>query len=84
MAESSGVRGILRATLHCLAEIATITGGEWVWWEATEGSFPKYDWIVGRDNWMCGTEPRVKDVFLVKAATLQRLLHEDKKPRVNA
>ena len=84
MAVRSGIRGNLRATLRCLAEIALTTGGEWVWWEATGSSFPKYDWIVGYDNWMRGTEPRVKDVFLVKAATLQSLLDVERKPRVSA
>lgn len=84
MAEVSEIRGILRATLGCMAEIALATGGDWVWWEATKDSFQKYERIVGQANLLTESEPRVKDVFLVKAATLQSLLNEYGKPTVVA
>lgn len=80
MAEDSRISGIIRATLQCLAELARVTGGEWVWWEATKDSYEKYDGIVSTVNHMTETHPRVKDLFLVKAVTLQNLLHTDEKP----
>lgn len=68
------IKGILRATMLCLVRLAERARGEWIWWEATEHSFPKYERIVGQANALLGTTPRVKDVFLVRTPSLKDLL----------
>jgi len=79
LAEGS-IKGVLRATIQCLSNLAETTGGEWIWWEATKDSFPKYEGInqgiIAKTNVLSSTEPRVKDLFVVRAAQLQSLLKQ--------
>lgn len=76
--EGFGVRGILTATLHCMARFGQATGSHWIWWEATRESFPRYqhiiDKIAGAGNALSTVEPCVKDVFLVRTTAFEGLL----------
>lgn len=67
------VSGLLRATISCLAMVAVATGCEWVWWEATEESFPKYQKVVGNKNILERFIPPVQDLFVVRVSELQSL-----------
>ena len=75
------VTGILRATLRCLAVLADASGAGWVWWEATKDSFPKYDWLVTDGNALSDCQPRIQDVFVVRATMLEDLLNRKQKPK---
>ena len=69
------IAGIVRATMHGMLHLAQAAGGEWVWWEATKNSFPRYQKIIQQENLLGSTQPPVKDVFVVRTAGLAGLLN---------
>lgn len=70
------VKGFIHATLRGLLRVAQCSGAQWVWWEATDGSFDKYEKLIGANNELFTSQPRIQDVFLVSVAKLQTLLNE--------
>lgn len=74
LTEGQNIKGIVRAVLRALVSVAEKTGAEWIWWEATKDSFPRYEAVIKERNVLFSTEPRVKDVFVVRVADLRTLL----------
>lgn len=72
------VKGFIQATLRGLLRFAQYSSSQWVWWEATDGSFDKYEKLIGADNELFKSQPRIQDVFLVPVAKLQTLLNDAK------
>ena len=74
------IKGILRASIQCLVNMAETTHGEWIWWETTEHSFDFYkgciEGMIAKANVLSSTLPPVEDVFLVRVAELRGLLKQ--------
>lgn len=68
------IRGFIRATMFGLLSLAKASSAEWVWWEATADSYKKYHKILGAGNALGTLQPPVKDVFMIRTATLENLL----------
>ena len=70
------IADIVRATMHGMLHLAQAAGGEWVWWEATKNSFPRYQKIIQQENLLGSARPPVRDVFVVRTTGLAELLNE--------
>ena len=74
------IKGILRASIQCLVNMAETTHGEWIWWETTEHSLDFYkgciEGMIAKANVLSSTLPPVEDVFLVRVAELRGLLKQ--------